>query len=65
MSKISPKIIDVEGNRIETNDRLFRKITQRDRIEYVEEILYYDVRNKYNETSRFPTQLFVEYTFTN
>ena len=61
MLKISPKVIDVEGNRIETDDKLSRKITNLDKItdyRYTDEILYYYKKNEYNETSRFPTQLF-------
>ena len=53
MKKISPKLIDVERNRIETDDKLCRKST-----EVLYDYLYYSFRPEYIETSRFPTQLF-------
>ena len=58
MSNISPKLIDVERCRVDTDDKLKRNITDKDVVGYIDEILYYDVRKEYNEISRFPTQLF-------
>jgi len=59
MLKISPKLISVEGNRVGTDDKLHRNTTKKDLDGYKDdEILYYDSRTSYNETSRFPTQLF-------
>jgi len=58
---ISPKVIDIGSNRIETTDKLYRNLTDKDSktdYRYTDEILYYTIKNYYNETSRFPTQLF-------
>jgi len=67
MSRISPKLIDVENNRVGTDDiipnnilpnikgdgsKLMRSVTGLD-VEYSEVISY-----KQNITGRFPTQLF-------
>ena len=56
MSRISPKLIDVENNRIETDDILFRKVSQYDS----GKSLYCSgtKQTDYDENGRFPTQLF-------
>jgi len=53
MLKISPKLIDVDGNRIATDDKLSRKDTKK-----LYEKWWVSDRGEYSETSRFPTQLF-------
>lgn len=64
MTQISPKIIDVEGNRIEyeKDDHVVKfmwKETDKS------DSLFYGNQININENGRFPTQLFVESTFTN
>lgn len=65
MLKISPKLIDVEGNRIETEDKLFRKQSKLDLLilsgleKRTNDVIFNDkAPPHYQETSRFPTQLF-------
>ena len=67
MSKISPKLIDVENNRIETDDNLFRKVSQydidvprvADRVGSIVASKYTTkLQTDYDENGRFPTQLF-------
>jgi len=50
---ISPKVIDIKNNRIETDDFLGRKDTKK-----LYEKWWVSDRGEYSETSRFPTQLF-------
>jgi len=53
---ISPKVIDVEGNRIETDDKISKNYCGGNLFNTIK-VLDWKIYNS-NKTGRFPTQLF-------